>query len=286
MDPVQQQKDGLAIAFLGNSFTYYNDLPNMLAALLASASSASASVTVGRCLRGGVGLKTLLTHGGERGAAWNTPRWADAASTVPELLQKRRWHFVVLQQNSRNAAGDRDKCAAGLAAVQEFIPELRATGATVILYKTWAYRSPTAVETNYGDHDTHLARLTEGYGAYEQALAAAGIPCRIAPVGDAWALARRQNAEVWHDLFCADDYHPSPTGTYLSSCVLFSTITGLSPCGLTANVSQFLGVDAWLGKQERVRLKLGAYSVEGPLRDMLQGFAAEACGMARQDAAK
>ena len=51
----------------------------------------------------------------------------------------------------------------------------------------------------------------------------------LVPVGPAWQLTKTVYPEI--KLYAADGIHPSPEGVYLSACVFYSTITGLSPEG-------------------------------------------------------
>ena len=51
----------------------------------------------------------------------------------------------------------------------------------------------------------------------------------LVPVGPAWQLTKTVHPEI--KLYAADGIHPSPEGVYLSACVFYSTITGLSPKG-------------------------------------------------------
>jgi len=262
----------LGVCFLGNSFTSYNDLPGTVAELLISGGVARKIVT-GRCIRSGASLDDLMKHGGQRSSEepWNR-EWSDSASTVKELLQRRPWDFIVIQDNSRSAAGGEK--AWNVDALGRMVPDILASGATVILYKTHAYRSRNAVSTDYGEHDEMLTKLTEGYAAYEKVLRDAGVQHRLAPAGDAWALARNEDQDLWRRFFCGDDFHAGPVGTYVSSCVVFATLAGKSPCGLQADLSSFSGIDAWLGNHEPKPLP-----IEGQLRERLEGFAARACGL-------
>jgi hypothetical protein len=70
------------ILFIGNSYTYFNDLPRTLQAM-ALASEPSAAIEVGTALIGGA---TLKQH------------WGDTA--VIEKIRHGEWDYVVLQEQS------------------------------------------------------------------------------------------------------------------------------------------------------------------------------------------
>jgi len=60
---VAQAAEQKSVAFLGNSFIYFNNLPNTFAAL---AKADGHAFTVGACVRGGADLSTLLEKGAKR----------------------------------------------------------------------------------------------------------------------------------------------------------------------------------------------------------------------------
>ena len=53
----------------------------------------------------------------------------------------------------------------------------------------------------------------------------------MAPVGLAWQQVRREHPEI--GLWDPDGSHPSRAGTYLAACVLYATLFGESPEGLS-----------------------------------------------------
>lgn len=110
--------------------------------------------------------------------------------------------------------------------------------AQVYLYETWA-RADLTYPSNqpYSGFpiDTMGQDLHNGY--YAQ-FAANGRYARVAPAGDAWLRAIRENIatrDPYHpdasklNLWGSDYYHPSNSGSYLNACVLFYTLTGLDP---------------------------------------------------------
>jgi hypothetical protein len=98
-----------------------------------------------------------------------------------------------------------------------FIDEARKHHARPILYMTWAYdRLGWISMQQIADAHRDLARETR---------------VEVAPVGLAWELARKERPSI--ELFAADREHPNPYGMYLATCVMYATIFGKDPAGLT-----------------------------------------------------
>jgi hypothetical protein len=241
----------IRVGFVGNSFTYYNDLPGLL--------SRATGVAVDACTRGGASLASLIRDGGDgtglaavrfakaalaraRGADASTrraaaaeaaeaKRVADAATNddVPAAARDLRAFLgdvqrdaVVIQDFSRGPIKQRDE---GVLALRRLAPLLR-EARVVVLYSTWAYDNAlTRADDDLRD-TTKMARgLQEGYEEYARALQAAGVETiTIAPVGAAFELVRAGDEARWRSLFARDGYHPSPAGTYLAARVLHLTI--------------------------------------------------------------
>ena len=182
----------MRILMLGNSFTYFNDLPAILAALT--------GWEVVSHTRGGAYLSEHLDPSCELGL-----------KTLP-ALRDQRFDYVVMQGQSQEPFRVR---AQFLEAARGLCPLIRAAGATPVFYATWAYRegSEKLAETGlpYGEM---LAKLTEGYEA-----AAKENDALLAPVGKTFADTRKKL-----DLYVEDNYHPSQTGSLLAATVLADCI--------------------------------------------------------------
>ena len=246
---VPPRRPTIRVGFVGNSFTYYNDLPGLLARATGLACDA--------CTRGGASLASLLRDGGDstghaavrfakaaaargRGAdaaakaeAADVARVAaDVASDAPAaaqdleafLLATQR-DVVVVQDFSRGPIQQRDE---GVSTLQRLAPLLH-EARVVVLYSTWAYdNAVTRADDELSDTAAMARGLATGYEAYARALRAAGVKTiAIAPVGAAFELVRAADEARWRSLFARDGYHPSPTGTYLAGRVLQETIANV-----------------------------------------------------------
>ncbi len=138
------------ILFIGNSYTYCNELPTLVAQLAAAGGK---DVAVHQVTAGGVTLE------------WHAQNEATlAALTEP-------WDIVVLQEHSIRPIQDTPKMAMAAAALQAIIAS---TGAQTVLFMTWARQ-------HFPEMQAGLARV---YNAVAQ-----DIGARVAPVGLAWEAA-------------------------------------------------------------------------------------------------
>ena len=185
------------VLFIGNSYTFRNGLPNMIAELAKAGKEIPLTVeseTPGGC--------TLEKH------------WTDGKALAK--IKSRKWDFVVLQEQSTSILQHRDST---FNHAKLFDAEIKKNGSTTILYMTWARQGKPDDQRAISGAFLDLSKE---------------LKCPIAPVGEAWDAALKADKErVLH----ADDMtHPSPTGTYLAACVFYATIYGKSPEGLPGKI--------------------------------------------------
>ena len=192
------------VLFLGNSYTYVNDLPSTFARL---ATSGGRQVEVASVANGG---ETLSQHA--------------AASDSLSAIASRRWTYVVLQEQSETPATWAGRTSM-YPAVRSLAGGIRSAGGTVMLFMTWAHRDglPTA---GLADYAAMQLQISNAYLAIAHELS---VP--VAPVGYAWSLVRQDHPEI--GLWADDGSHPSEAGTYLAACVFYASIFRASPAGLT-----------------------------------------------------
>ena len=192
------------ILFVGNSFTYVNDLPATFAQL---ARSGGHPVQTGMAAQGGFRLADHLTSGDTMTA-----------------LRSARWTFVALQEQSQLPAiatlrrSQMDPAARSLAGL------VRAGGASPIFFVTWAHRAGWP-ENGLPTYESMQRQIDAGYLAIAREL---GTP--VSPVGPAWLAITQRHAEL--ELWQADGVHPTPAGTYLAACVFYAAIFHQTPVGL------------------------------------------------------
>lgn len=196
------------VLFIGNSYTFVNDLPNMIATLARAAGDAPA-FTYDTQLVGGA---TLQQH-------WNE-------GIALSKIQQGNWDFVVLQEQSQRPIYDEavfDQYA------DLFDAEIRKQGAITLFFMTWARQSLPQTQ----------GQLTRAYTNIAQKLHA-----EVAPVGWAWQTSLTSKPSlVLHE---TDGSHPNPAGTYLAACVFYGHVYGISPEGLPPQLTVSAPDAAWL----------------------------------------
>lgn len=187
----------MRILMLGNSYTFTNDLPAVLASLT------GAEVTAHT--RGGAFLAEQLN-----------PETAMGQRTLA-ALQDESWDFVILQEQSKAPAVSRE---AFLRSAEALCRLIRENGATPVFYATWAYRDGSRPLTQSGM--TYEEMYDALHGAYLEA--AARGHALLADVGTAFR-ARRDSEE----LYAADGSHPNVSGTRLAAQIIAEAIGKAAP---------------------------------------------------------
>src|SRR5256886_12339646 len=191
------------VLFIGNSYTYVNDLPAMFAEL---AHSGGHRVEAGMVAVGG---STLGEH-------------AASAATAAKLTST-RWDLVVLQEQSQIPSVDQLRQSEMYPAARRLADTIYRQGGRPIFFLTWAHRDGWP-ENGLPDYASMQSAIDDGYLAI-----AAEEQAAVAPVGVAWSSVMSQpHPALWQD----DGSHPTTAGTYLAACVFYATIYHQSPRGL------------------------------------------------------
>jgi hypothetical protein len=218
--PISNRGQGLQrkALFLGNSYTYVNNLPALTAAL---ANSSGDSLFFGSNTPGGFTL------------GWQPI----AHCTDPVSLAKIRehpWDFVILQEQSQTPAIPilRDSCMFPGSAILRDSVIASLPCARVLFFQTWGRRFggvqcfvPNYCSAAFADFDQMQDSLTKSYK-----MVADSFSGWIAPAGEAWRLVINQYGIVLHDV---DDSHPNIKGSYLTACVFYDCIFGKHSTGLS-----------------------------------------------------
>ncbi len=246
----------LKVLFIGNSYTYVNDLPSLIVGLADSADGRKIETDghlVGGC--------TLEQHVKDRKAI--------------DKIRVKRWDAVVLQEHSLQPIINRESMYKHARILDG---EIKTQGAKTIFYLTWArqnlpemlygsasakppesleypkamYRISGAAETI--DFDAWCKRESNGLawglnGAYSGI--AKELGATVAPVGVAWTRALATDPTLV--LHQADRSHPNLKGSYLAACVFYATLLDRSPVGLPGELRKGgrLLVNGVNGKRDR-----------------------------------
>ncbi|AEM69588.1 hypothetical protein Murru_0537 [Allomuricauda ruestringensis DSM 13258] len=192
--PVQldaQEKQGpINILFVGNSFTYFWNMPQLVEAM---AETQGVDIAARQSTVGGSNLEQ---------------HWKSEKETITrQLLEEKKWDYVVFGDHSLSTIEAPERFKEYGAKFAELV---RSKGAEPIFYMTWAYKSnPLMQET-----------ITQGYMDL-----ATELNAKVFPVGPVYMKARtfRPDLELYFD-----DKHPSSDGTYLIALTITKLLTGES----------------------------------------------------------
>ena len=207
----------LHVLFLGNSYTYVNDLPGMFRNLSTSGGIA-------------VNVESIAYGGWTLGAP--PTGFASDPGTLAKLAQG-GLDVLVLQEQSQIPTVPVFVDSSTIPGARILRDAARAASPCVrtVMFETWGRRDGgqqcpgTPCSAPFADFDAMQDELTAAYKKIAQALGA-----EVAPVGEAWRLVRHQHPEIV--LFQGDGSHPSNDGTYLAACVFYSKVFGKAPAGL------------------------------------------------------
>jgi hypothetical protein len=229
-----------SILVVGNSYTYVNDLPGVYATLALQAGVPSSGLHVESVTAGGY---RLVQHAADAANVGTPPRLRTLL--VVGTGSSPDWDVVVLQEQSQILGfpdGQPDHDASIVAGV-ELAAHAAAASASTVLYMTWGYRVGDPTNPGlYADYLAMQSRLEAGYRQLAEAIAAAGHPVAVAPVGPSFrdvhaldvAASRDPLADgsLFSSLYSPDNSHPSATGTYLAACVIAARTLGVDPTTL------------------------------------------------------
>lgn len=193
------------VLFIGNSYTYVNDLPGVFTQL---ACSGQHLVETG-----------MLAPGG-----WTLADHVNDSNTQTELAAK-KWDYVVLQEQSLMPAFEQNRVQYTYPAARTLVRMIRDNGAEPMFFMTWGRRDGVP-EYGLNDYGTMQKQLTTGYLTIADELGVA-----VAPVGSAWEQVHQQHPGI--NLWQSDGSHPTENGTYLAACVFYAAIFNESPQGLS-----------------------------------------------------
>lgn len=177
----------MKILFIGNSHTYYNELPQIVKELLEY-----------------TGVKTHVTMSteGGKGLIYHCNR-----EDVNFNIRHGDYDVVVLQDKASNFNPE-DYKEGGRILMRN---SLASSPARRVLYMVWARRMEKEKQEI----------ITRAHTEFGQEIGAA-----VAPAGEVWHKMLRETPDLEGQLYHPDGNHATPLGSYLAATTLFYTITG------------------------------------------------------------
>ena len=193
------------ILFIGNSLTFYNNLPRLFEELSRK--------------EGEMPYVESITKGKWR-LIWFADPNDEMGALVEQALSTKHYDLVILQDQSHFPVTHYDDFFGAVKKLRERIP----ADTDCLLYQTWGYHPglPELEEFGFTQHSMTV-KLCE---AYRKAGKELGIP--VSPVGTAFG---RLNQTTPDDpmLYLPDNRHPSQAGSYLAALCLYGSIYGFTP---------------------------------------------------------
>ncbi len=200
--------DTIKVMFIGNSYTYFNDLPKLIQELADGTPGANRRIVdYKQFTPPGYSLKSHLRD-----------------NDLINALKKQRWDYIIVQEQSEVPSHPTADVAANTYANAATICKYAREGSPdvkIIFYMTWGHKDGTSSPVKGYP-------LTDSYEGMQMRLATSYLEMAYdnnawcAPVGLAWRKVRSERPDL--QLYMADRSHPSMAGSYLAANVIFTTI--------------------------------------------------------------
>lgn len=197
-------QDGIKVLFVGNSYTYVNDLPNVVKELATSQNKT-------------IETTEFLTGGAQFSTHWNN-------QSLINTIEQGGFDFMVLQGQSQEVAFPQSQFYSEVYPYAKSLDSLFKVNnhnGNVVFFMTWGYRyGDSANCPYYPPYCNYWSMTQELYNNYCQM--AFDFNSIVSPIGAAWRYSIILDSNFV--LHSSDNSHPSIKGTYLAACVLYSTL--------------------------------------------------------------
>lgn len=200
-------QDSVSVLFIGNSYTYVNDLPTVFSNLTVSLGD---EATIDSKTNGGFTFQNHL-----------------ADPLTHTKIQSKPWDFVVLQGQSQEPSFPTSQVNTATLppAVQlaDSVYDNRYCS-QAMYFMTWGRQNGDPQWDSINTFNKMNLRLRNAYVRFADSAQAC-----VAPVGVAWKYVRDNHPTI--NLYSGDGSHPSPEGTYLAACTFYASVFRKSPVG-------------------------------------------------------
>lgn len=225
------------LLFVGNSYTYGNNLNDIMKQLMERGVASFQDVYTQRYAPGGY---RFPQHYKDASDPNSTAQLRQFLVTGQDPLYK--WDFVIFQDQSQVPGFPQNNSywldsRNGLKGLHQLVQQ---KGGQSVLLMTWGRRKGDSQNAQmFPNFKAMQSRLRSGYKAYAAQAGTSQAPIYIAPAGLAWERVYDDIAAQQQDptadntrfsvLYEGDGSHPSVQGSFLAACVLYTTLTGRDP---------------------------------------------------------
>jgi hypothetical protein len=206
--------DTTRVLFIGNSYTYVNDLPGMFKSLSISLGKA---VYTDMSAPGGYSLEQHLSN--------------------PETqlkISSGNWNFVILQEQSQMPAIEYYRYNFTYPSARRLDSIIKSHNSGTMFFMTWGrrYGGIQCIDTSCSPPFVNFSHMQDTISSAYRMIANE-LNASLCQVGNVWKQSVNTDSSVI--LWDADLSHPSLAGTYLSACSFYTKIFHSSPIGSEYN---------------------------------------------------
>lgn len=203
--PISLFAQNYDVLFLGNSYTFYNNMPNLVSQIALS-------------------LDDTLNPTSNTPGGWKLENHAEQNSSSLQMLNQQKWDYVVIQAQSQEPSFSLSQVE------QETYPYAQSLVESILandscsepmFFMTWGRKNgDTQNGVNYPPIATYQGMQSRLRNSYLEM----GFDNKssVSPVGMAWKKSIEQNPDF--ELYSVDESHPNLAGSYLTACVFYSSI--------------------------------------------------------------
>jgi PKD repeat protein len=206
---ISYSQDSLSVLFIGNSYTYVNDLPTLF---LNVTQSLGDNATIDSKSNGGYTFQNHLTD-----------------PLTHTKIGSQAWDYVVIQGQSQEPSFPYDQVNINtLPPAVQLADSVYANNycSQVMYFMTWGRQVGDPQWDSINTFDKMNVRLRNAYLRISDSAEAS-----VSPVGVAWKYVRDNYPTI--NLYSGDGSHPSMEGSYLAACTFYASLFRKSPVGAT-----------------------------------------------------
>jgi hypothetical protein len=197
----------MKILFIGNSYTHYNNMPDLFEKLAKS-----------KKVKINVVMNAKSNH---------TFKMHCQRPEMFEAIRSEKWDYVVIQGFSRELMYEKEIIdTASLPYFKQIVDSVYSNYSctNVMLYLTWGYKNGFISESDTLTYDEMSNRVQRGYEYFSDL-----FNFSVVPIGQIWKSFRKNNPNI--ELYQEDGQHPNLIGSYLIANGFYSSIFKSNPVG-------------------------------------------------------
>ncbi len=200
------------VLFVGNSFTYYNNLPDIVYNL---AENNGDSLIFDSSTPGGYSFNAHSTN-----------------TTTLSKIQQTDWDFVTLQGQSQECSRPYSEMLVNTVPYAKILVDsIKSNNLCTepLFFMTWGWKDGDFVNCT---NDPFVCTYNGMHQRSREGYLQLGVNnnSSVAPLGMAWK--HSIDSVPTLNLYSTDNYHPNIKGSYLSACVFYAMIFDKSPMGI------------------------------------------------------